>query len=152
MRPRKAPEERSVSHSISCTPLQWARMRELAERAGMPTSPYIVGRVLKREGFGAGDAGHALVLDAAQQRALSNAAAGAEAALSQLCSLSGDTSAGLGETIALLFEARLDAMAQEGHGEEMEALLASVVGPVRAAAIAERVVTRSARGGPSGVR
>jgi len=67
MKPRKAPEERSVSHSISCTPLQWARMRELAEGAGMRTSPWIVGRVLKREGFGA--VGHALELDGAQQRA-----------------------------------------------------------------------------------
>ena len=43
-------------------------------------------------------------------------------------------------------------MAQEGRGEEMEALLASVVGPARAAAIAERVAARSARGGSSGVR
>ena len=152
MRPRKAAEELSVSHSISCTPLQWARMRELAERAGLRTSPYIVGRVLGREGSSAGDSGHALVLDGAQQRALSDAAAGAEAALLQLCGLSGDAPAGLGETIALLFETRLDDMAQEGRGEEMEALLASVVGPARAAAIAERIVTRSAGGGASGVR
>ena len=150
MRPRKAAEELSVSHSISCTLLQWARMRELAERAGMRTSPYIVGRVLKREG--AGDAGHALVLDGAQQRALGDAAAGAEAALSQLCGLSGDAPAGLCETMALLFEARLDDMAQEGRGEEMEALLASIIGPVRAAAIAERVVAGSAGGGASGIR
>lgn len=150
MRPRKAAEELSVSHSISCTPLQWARMKELAERAGMRTSPWVVGRVLKREGFG--DAGHALVLDGAQQRALSDVAASAETALSQLCGLSGDASARLGETIALLFEARLDDMAQEGRGEEMEALLASVVGPARAAAIAERVRLRSAGSGSSGVR
>ena len=152
MRPRKAPDELSVSHSISCTALQWARMRELAERAGMRTSPWVVGRVLGREGFSAADSGHALVLDGAQQRALGDAAASAEAALSQLCGLSGDASAGLRETIALLFEARLDEMAQEGRGEEMEALLASVVGPARAAAIAERVVARSARGGSSGAR
>ena len=152
MRPRKALEERSVSHSISCTPLQWARMRELADRAGKRTSPYIVGRVLKREGFDAGETGHALVLDSAQQRTLCEAVASAEAALSQLCSLSGDAPAGLGETIALLFETHLDEMAQEGRGEEMEALLASVVGPARSAAIAERAIARSARGGAPGVR
>jgi len=152
MRPRKAVEELSISHSISCTPLQWARMKKLAEGAGMRTSPYIVGRVLKREGFGAGETGHALVLDGAQQRALGDAAADAEAALSQLCGLSGDASAGFRETIALLFEARLDDMAQGGRGEEMQTLLASVIGPARAAAIAERVVTRSARGGSPGVR
>ena len=168
MRTRKAPEERSVSHSISCTPLQWARMRELAGGAGMRTSPYVVGRVLQREGFGAGDAGpstgsgqapatgsgqaHALVLDGAQQRALSDAAASAEAALSQLCGLSGKASAGLRETIALLFEARLDEMAQEGRLEEMETRLAAITGPERAAAIAGRVRARSAHGGAFGSR
>ena len=140
MKPRKAPEERSVSHSISCTPLQWARMRALAEGAGMRTSPWIVGRVLKREGFGA--AGHALELDGAQQRALSDAAAGAEAALSRLSANSDEASAGLRETVALLFEARLDEMAQTGRREEMETLLAAVVGPERAAAIAGRVRAR----------
>ncbi len=138
MRPRKAPEERSVSHSISCTALQWARMRELAERAGMRTSPYIVGRVLKREGGG----DHALVLDGAQQRALCDAATDAEAALSQLCGLSGEVSDGLRETIARLFEARLDEMAQEGRLEEMETLLAAIVGPERAAAERTRWVVR----------
>ncbi len=140
MKPRKAPEERSVSHSISCTPLQWARMRALAEGAGMRTSPWIVGRVLKREGFGA--AGHALELDGEQQRAMRDAAADAEAALSRLSANSDEASAGLRETVALLFEARLAEMAREGRREEMETLLAAVIGPERAAAIARRVRAR----------
>ncbi len=147
MRERKAPEELSVSHSISCTPLQWARMRELAERAGMRTSPYIVGRVLKREGFGAGEAGHALVLDGKRQRAMHDAALGAEAALS---GLSGDASAGLRGTVALLFEARLDEMAREGRGKEMEALLATIIGPERAADIARRAAMRAGGGETAG--
>ncbi len=149
MRGRKAPEELSVSHSISCTPVQWARMRELAERAGMWTSPYIVGRVLKREGFGAGEAGHALVLDGKQQRGMHDAALGAAAALS---GLSGNACActGLRETVALLFEARLDEMAREGRGKEMEALLASVTGPERAADIARRAVMRAGGGETAG--
>ena len=140
MKPRKAPEERSVSHSISCTPQQWARMRELAEEAGMRTSPWIVGRVLKREGFGG--TGHALELDGGQQRAMRDAAADAEAALSQLSANSDEASAGLRETVALLFEARLAEMAREGRREAMETLLAAVVGPERAAAIADRVRAR----------
>ncbi len=140
MKPRKAPEERSVSHSISCTPLQWARMRELAKGAAMRTSPWIVGRVLKREGFGA--AGHALELDGAQQRAMRDAAAGAEEALSRLSANSDETSAGLRETVALLFEARLAEMGREGRQEVMETLLAAIVGPERAAAIAHRVRAR----------
>lgn len=137
MRARKAAGERSVSHSVSCTPLQWARMRELAGEAGMRTSPWIVGRVLKRAGVDAG--GHAPALDDGQQRALRDAAAGAEAALS---GLSGEAPCDLRETVALLFEARLDAMAREGRGQEMEALLAAVAGPERAAAIARRVRAR----------
>ncbi len=147
MRERKAPEELSVSHSISCTPLQWARMRELAERAGMRTSPYIVGRVLKRGGFGAGEAGHALVLDRKQQRATHDAALGAEAALS---GLSGEASAGLRGTVAPLFEARLDEMAREGRGKEMEALLARIIGPERAADIARRAAMRAGGGETAG--
>ena len=136
MRPRKAAEERSVSHSISCTPLQWARMRELAGRAGMPTSPWLVGRVLGREGFGAEDGGHVLVLDGDRQRQVRDAAREAERALLQLCGLSGGKCGGLRETVALLFEARLDEMARTGRGEEMEALLAPIAGPERAARIA----------------
>ncbi len=124
MKPRKAPEERSVSHSISCTPLQWARMRELAE------------------GGGWGAAGQGWERDGPQQRALSDAAAGAEAALSLLSANSDEASAGLRETAALLFEARLAEMAREGRREEMETLLAAVVGPERAAAIAGRVRAR----------
>ncbi len=147
MRGRKAPEELSVSHSISCTPLQWARMRELAERAGMRTSPYIVGRVLKREGFGAGEAGHALVLNGKQQRGMHDAALGAAAALS---GLSGDASAGLRGTVALLFEALLDEMARGERGKEMEALLATIIGPERAAGLARRAAMRAGGGETAG--
>lgn len=149
MRGRKAPEELSVSHSISCTPVQWARMRELAERAGMRTSPYIVGRVLKREGFGAGEAGHALVLDGKQQRGMHDAALGAAAALSGL-SCDAYACTGLRGAVALLFEARLDEMAREGRGKEMEALLASVTGPERAADIARRAAMRAGGGETAG--
>ncbi len=106
----------------------------------MRTSPWIVGRVLKREGFGA--AGHALELDGEQQRAMRDAAADAEAALSRLSANSDEASAGLRETVALLFEARLAEMAREGRREEMETLLAAVIGPERAAAIARRVRAR----------
>ena len=90
----KAPEDRSVSHSISCKPLQWMRMQELAERAGRPTSPFIVDRVLKRDGFGDGQDGHALVLDQDGQRDMQEAAVRAEAALSELLGPAGGFYAG----------------------------------------------------------
>lgn len=57
---------------------------------------------------------------------------------SALSGLSGEASAGLRGTVVLLFEARLDEMVREGRGKEMEALLASITGPERAAGIARR--------------
>ena len=143
----KAPEDRSVSHSISCKPLQWMRMQELAERAGRPTSPFIVDRVLKRDGFGDGQDGHALVLDQDGQREMQEAAVRAEAALSELLGPAGGSTPGLAAMVGMLFEARLDEMAREGCLDEMLSLLAPVTGPDRAAAIVQRAAERVRPGG-----
>ena len=134
-------------YCITCPRSGWRAIRALAERAGMRTSPYIVGRVLKREGFGAGEAGHALVLDGKRQRGMHDAALGAAAALS---GLSGEASAGLRGTVALLFEARRDERAREGRGKEMETLLARIIGPERAADIARRAAMRAGGGETAG--
>ncbi len=134
-------------YCITCPRSDWRAIRALAERAGMRTSSYIVGRVLKREGFGAGEAGHALVLDGKRQRGMHDAALSAAAALS---GLSGEASAGLRETVALLFEAHLDEMVREGRGKEMEALLAKITGPERAAGIARRAAMRAGGGETAG--
>ena len=98
-----------------------------AKEAGRQTSPYIVGRVLKRDGLGDEETGrgHALVLDEGQQREMHDAALGAEAAISQLFGLSDTSSPGLHEIVAMLFEARLDELARTGRQDEMEALLSS---------------------------
>ena len=143
----KAPEDRSVPHSISCTPLQWMRMQDLAARAGRPTSPYVVGRVLKRDGPGEDGPGHALVLDEGQQREMHKAAIRAEAALSQLSGLSEEASPGLAALAGMLFEARLDGMVRAGRGDELQSLLASIAGPERAATIVGRVMERIRREG-----
>ena len=66
-----------------------------------------------------------------------------------LSGFSGDAPVGLRETVALLFEACLDEMAREDRRGEMEALLAPVTGPERAADIARRSVMR-AGGGKTG--
>ena len=144
----KPPEERSVSHSMSCTPVQWERMRDLAQEAGKQTSPYIVGRVLKRDGLGDEETGrgHALVLAEGWQREMHDAAIRAEAAISELLGLSGGSSPGLAATVAMLFEARLDEMARTGRRDEMESLLTSIVGPERAADIVRRVLEQPGQG------
>ena len=138
----KAPEDRSVSHSISCKPLQWMRMQELAEQAGRQASPFIVDRVLKRDGSGDEKAGHALVLDDGQQREMREAAVRAEAALTELFGSAGGAVPGLAATVALLFEARLDELARAGRLDEMQSLLAPITGPDRAAAIVRRAAER----------
>ena len=143
----KAPEDRSVSHSISCKPVQWMRMQELAERAGKPASRFIVDRVLKRDGFADGEHGHTLALDKKQQQEMQGAAARAEAALSELLGFAGGSTPGLAAMVAMLFEARLDEMARAARLDEMQSLLAPVTGPDRAAAIVQRAAARVRRGG-----
>ena len=143
----KAPEDRSVPHSISCKPLQWLRMHELAEQAGKPVSRFVVDRVLKRDGFADGKRGHGLALDEAQQREMQGAAGRAEAALLELLGPAGGSTPGLAAMVAMLFEARLDEMAREGRLDELRSLLAPVTGSDRAAAIVQRAAERVRRGG-----
>ena len=143
----KAPEDRSVSHSISCKPVQWLQMQQLAEQAGKPVSRFIVDRVLKRAGFADGEHGHTLALDKKQQQEMQRATARAEAALSELLGPAGGSAPDLAAMVAMLFEARLDEMARTGHLDAMQTLLAPVTGPDRAAAIAQRAVERVQPGG-----
>ncbi len=136
----KAPRERSVSHSLSCTALEWERIRELAELSGKPMSRFVVDRVLGRDGAGDTEAGDALVLDERQQRAMHDAMLGAEAAIERLVAPSGDDAPDFAGSIRILFEARLAEMVRTGRHEAMEALLAPVVGPERAARIVRDVL------------
>ncbi|MCY4501311.1 MAG: hypothetical protein OXE57_07100 [Alphaproteobacteria bacterium] len=131
----RAPRERSVSHSLSCTALEWERIRELAELAGKPMSRFVVDRVLGRDGAGDAGSGDALVLDERQQRAMHDAMLGAEAAIERLVAPSGDDAPDLAGSVRILFEARLAEMVRTGRHEAMKALLAPVVGPERAARI-----------------
>lgn len=143
----KAPEDRSVPHSISCKPVQWLQMHELAEQAGKPVSRFIVDRVLKRDGFADGKQGHALALDEAQQREMQGAVVRTEAALSELLGPAGGSTPGLVAMVAMLFEARLDEMARAGRLDQMQSLLASVTGADRAATIVQRAAERIRGGG-----
>ena len=130
----RAPRERSVSHSLSCTALEWERIRELAELAGKPMSRFVVDRVLGRDGAGDKESGDALVLDEGQQRAMHDAMLRAEALIDRLVApQSGDSAPDLAGSVRILFEARVAEMVRTGRHEAMEALLAPVVGPERAA-------------------
>ncbi len=143
----RAPRERSVSHSLSCTALEWERIRELAELAGKPMSRFVVDRVLGRDGAGDIEAGDALVLDDRQQRAMHDAMLRAEASIDRLVApQSGDGSPDLAGSVRILFEARVAEMVSTGRHEAMEALLAPVVGPERAARIVASAIDALRRG------
>ena len=137
----REPRERSVSHSLSCTALEWERIRELAELAGKPMSRFVVDRVLGRDGAGDTEAGDALVLDEGQQRAMHDAMLRAEALIDRLVApQSGDSSPDLAGSVRILFEARVAEIVRTGRHEAMEALLAPVVGPERAARIVANAI------------
>ena len=142
--------ERAVSHSLSCTALEWERIRDLADDAGTSMSRFIVDRVLGRDGSGGDgrpDGGHALVLDAGQQRAMHDAALRAESLMVRLVGHSDPASLDVPDAARALFEARLEDMVRTGHLEAARALLASIVGPERAARILGPIVERVRRRG-----
>ena len=142
--------ERAVSHSLSCTALEWERIRDLADDAGTSMSRFIVDRVLGRDGSGGDgqpDGGDALVLDAGQQRAMHDAALRAESLMVRLVGRSEPASPDVPDAVRALFEARLEDMVRTGRLEAAKALLASIVGPERTASILSRIVERVKRRG-----
>ena len=143
--------ERAVSHSLSCTALEWERIRDLADDAGTSMSRFIVDRVLGRDGSdGDGSDGDALVLDPGQQRAMHDAALRAEALMVRLVGRPDPASPDVPDVpdaVRALFEARLEDMVRTGRLEAAKVLLASIVGPERAARILGPIVEREKRHG-----
>ena len=142
--------ERAVSHSLSCTALEWERIRDLADDAGKSMSRFIVDRVLGRDGSGSdgqSDGGDALVLDAAQHRAMHDAALRAEALIVRLVGRRDPASLDVPDAVRALFEARLEDMVRTGRLESVRALLTSIVGPERTARILAPIVERVKRRG-----
>ena len=138
-----------MSHSISCTPLEWERLRELAEREGKKVSRFIRDRMKERRRPRAGDAGGGdeQVLTADEVRVMHEATVRAEALISRLAERSDPTSPDPGEAIRFLFEARLDDMVRTGRHDAMKELLTSIVGPERAARIVRQVLKRNSTRG-----
>ena len=143
-----ARRERAVSHSLSCTALEWERIRDLAAHAGKSMSRYIVDRVLGRDESGGEphpDGGHSVALNAGQQRAMHDAALRAESLIVRLVGPPDAASLDMPEAVRALFEARLEDMVRTGRLEAAKALLTSIIGPERAARILSRVVERAQR-------
>ena len=140
-----APRERSVSHSISGTALEWEQLRHLAEREGKTISRFIRDRMVERRRSQTreADGGDAQVLTPDEVRAMRDSAVRAEALISRLVERPGAASPDVSEAVRFLFETRLDEMARTGRHDSMRELLTSIVGPERAARILRRVLNRN---------
>ena len=141
----KAPRARRKSHSISCSRLDWERMRERALEAGKPMSRYIVERALSGTPGPEPGASGRLVLDAGEQRRLLDTVLGMAELLSGAMAPEGEDRPGLPGAVRALFEAKMDEMARTGRYREMRALLDAVLRDERAARIADGVYERSRR-------
>ena len=144
--------------SISATDGEWGTVRRNADRRGLSIARYLVGLV--ERGGPEEIAGPALALDAAEQRELLEAVREIRTLM-----LEGADAAPLvrdmQERVAVQFAAWMSAMAGAGHGEELHAALASVLGEERAHLVAASIVpaagqtgagetTERDRGGPRG--
>ena len=151
-RKRTGPKRRisGVHLSTSCTDAEWARIRRLADAAGMTISRYLIDCAMEAvalvergvdvDTLPAGAEG--LVLDGAQQQAL----------LDGVRELAGRLPGGrqIAEQAAMaafVFDAVLLDMAKRGLREERDALLAAHFGSERAAEISAEADRRAAERG-----
>ena len=140
-----APRERSVSHSISGTALEWEQLRHLAEHSGKTISRFIRDSMAERRRSRTQetDEGDAQLLTPDEVREMRDSAVRAEALISRLVERPGAASPDVSEAVRFLFEARLEDMARTGRHDSMKELLTSIVGPERAARILRRVLNRN---------
>ena len=143
----KPVREKMRNRSISCSRLDWERIRERAQAAGSTMSRYLVGRGLSAMPKPQPSASEPLVLTAEEQRRLLDIALRLETLLSGTAETDGGP--GLPAAAGFLFETKLDEMLRRGRYREMRALLDRVVGEERAAMIADSAYERSPGAGRS---
>ena len=130
---------RSTTHSVSCTPLEWERIRERALEEGKPVSRYLVEHALT---VGPGSRGEAvgappeLVLGASEQSELHDNLAAFAALMSEQMFQDDPLHPNLPAMIRAPFEAQLDEMTRTGRYGEMKALLDEVIGPAESGRVA----------------
>ena len=146
---RKPKEMRSTTHSVSCTPLEWERIRERALEEGKPVSRYLVERALTVEPGSRGevvDAPSELVLGASEQSELHDNLAAFAALMSEQMFQDDPLHPNLPAMIRALFETRLDEMTRTGRYGEMKALLDEVIGPAESGRVANAAYERNLPG------
>ena len=131
-------EERVAMHSISCSRLEWERIRACAEREGVSMSKFLVERALSRNPPARVKNPPRLVLAEEEQRTLLDTVrAIAQAVRTLEGTEEPERTPGFAETLRVLFEVRLDAMTRSGHHATMTRWLEKVLQDSRAARIEE---------------
>ena len=137
-------EERVAMHSISCSRLEWERIRACAEREGVSMSKFLVDRALSRNPPARVKNQPRLVLTEEEQRTLLDTVKAVAAAVRTLEGTEGpEGTPGFAETLRVLFEVRLDAMTRSGKHKTMADWLEKVLQDSRAARIEEEVYRRN---------
>lgn len=137
--PRKA--ERVTMHSVSCTRLEWERIRECARREGLSISRYVVMRALSRNPSAAVRDPPRLALTTDEQRAMVKTVA---ALAERIDALDGtDCTPGFAVAARVLFETKMDEMSHAGRHGTMARLLDQVLQDSRAARLSEEVYRRT---------
>ena len=134
-------EERATMHSISCSRLEWERIRALADREGVSMSKLLVDRALKRNPPSKVRNPPRLVLNQEEQRILLETVKSVSETVRALEGTDGTP--GFAETLRVLFEIRLDAMTRTGRHRTMVRLLEQVLQDSRAARFEEDVYERN---------
>ena len=129
-------------HSLSCTDLDWERVRERADAAGLSISRYLVGRALTvelpRDGDGKVRPPPRLVLDESEQRAMHDRIARIAARMS-----AGSDEVGrsqlfrMARSVSFLHIKAMQEMVRDGRTRQMTALMAKPFGEESAARIVE---------------
>ena len=141
MKPKSA---RSVSHSISCTPLEWERIRERAHGEGKPISRYLVQRALTMEpGEPAPGSPPRMVLTEEEQQEMFLAVSTIAALLSEEMFQEDASSPNLPGRVRILFETKLDEMTRTGRYGQMKTLLAQVFEDEKASMIGAAAYERN---------
>ncbi len=117
-------KETVTMHSVSCTRLEWERIRECARREGLTISRFVVNRALERDPSPNLRNPPRLVLSQEEQRAMRDTVA--ELA-ERLDAFRGDgETPGFGDVARILFELKLNEMTRTGRHATMTRLLEAV--------------------------
>lgn len=139
--PRERKAETVTMHSVSCTRLEWERIRECARREGLSISRYVVDRALARNPSATVRNPPRLALTPHEQREMKETIA---TLAERTDALDGTEEApGFAVAARVLFETKLDEMSRTGRHGTMTKLLDRVLQDSRAAHLSEEVYRRT---------